>query len=189
MSVHLKERVSQEPLKTVAKKHRWYLGGIASAMAACCTHPLDLLKVHLQTQQQATHNLTSMGIQVVRTQGVLALYNGLSASLMRQLTYSTTRYGLYEVVTSELKNTNDPLPFYQKIAVAATSGFVGGIVGNPADMVNVRMQNDVKMVDIAKRRNYSHVFDGLYRTATEGTFLKGVCTINVLCINFPFVLF
>ena len=37
--------------------------------------------------------------------------------------------------------------------------------------------------------SYSHVFDGLYRTATEGTFLKGVCTIKVLCINFPFVLF
>lgn len=42
-------------------------------------------QVHLQTQQQATHNLTSMGIHVVRTQGVLALYNGLSASVMRQV--------------------------------------------------------------------------------------------------------
>lgn len=25
--------------------HRWYLGGFASAGAACGTHPLDLLKV------------------------------------------------------------------------------------------------------------------------------------------------
>lgn len=25
--------------------HRWYLGGLASATAAACTHPLDLLKV------------------------------------------------------------------------------------------------------------------------------------------------
>lgn len=24
---------------------KWYFGGVASAMAACCTHPLDLLKV------------------------------------------------------------------------------------------------------------------------------------------------
>lgn len=180
MSVRFKEGASQgsaQTMKTTPKKHRWYLGGIASAMAACCTHPLDLLKVHLQTQQQATHNLTSMGIHVVRTQGVLALYNGLSASVMRQLTYSTTRYGLYEVVTAELKKTNDPIPFYQKIAVAAAAGFVGGIVGNPADMVNVRMQNDVKMLDLAKRRNYNHVFDGLYRTATEegvSTWMRGV---------------
>ena len=28
--------------KRIAK---WYHGGVASAMAACCTHPLDLLKV------------------------------------------------------------------------------------------------------------------------------------------------
>ena len=31
-----------------------------------------------------------------------------------QLTYSTTRYGLYEVVTSELKNTNGKLLDYLK---------------------------------------------------------------------------
>lgn len=24
---------------------RWYFGGLSSAGAACCTHPLDLLKV------------------------------------------------------------------------------------------------------------------------------------------------
>ena len=26
---------------------RWYFGGLASAGAACCTHPLDLIKVGL----------------------------------------------------------------------------------------------------------------------------------------------
>ena len=28
----------------VPQVHRWYLGGLASAAAAACTHPLDLLK-------------------------------------------------------------------------------------------------------------------------------------------------
>lgn len=41
------EQIAVQPKVTV-KKHRWYLGGIASAMAACCTHPLDLLKVGLK---------------------------------------------------------------------------------------------------------------------------------------------
>lgn len=27
------------------KTHRWYFGGLASAGAACVTHPLDLVKV------------------------------------------------------------------------------------------------------------------------------------------------
>jgi len=35
----------------------WYHGGVASACAAMCTHPLDLLKVHLQTQQQGNLGL------------------------------------------------------------------------------------------------------------------------------------
>lgn len=35
--------MAAEGKKQVA--HRWYLGGIASAGAACGTHPLDLLKV------------------------------------------------------------------------------------------------------------------------------------------------
>ena len=31
----------------VKKLGKWYFGGLASAGAACCTHPLDLLKVFL----------------------------------------------------------------------------------------------------------------------------------------------
>jgi dicarboxylate transporter 10 len=34
---------SKPKTKMVAK---WYFGGLASAGAACCTHPLDLLKVY-----------------------------------------------------------------------------------------------------------------------------------------------
>ena len=29
---------------------RWYFGGLASAGAACCTHPLDLIKVGLASK-------------------------------------------------------------------------------------------------------------------------------------------
>ena len=46
MSAQVKEGVKPSgAVKITAKKHKWYLGGIASAMAACVTHPLDLLKV------------------------------------------------------------------------------------------------------------------------------------------------
>ena len=30
---------------TEKRMSRWYFGGLASCGAACCTHPLDLLKV------------------------------------------------------------------------------------------------------------------------------------------------
>ena len=77
---------------------KWYFGGLASAGAACCTHPLDLLKVHLQTAgKDKSMGLVGMTGSIVRNQGILALYNGLSASLLRQLTYSTTRFAIYDV--------------------------------------------------------------------------------------------
>jgi len=147
---------------------KWYFGGLASAGAAVCTHPLDLLKVHLQTQQEGKLSLVGMTLNIIRKQGILALYNGLSASLLRQLTYSTTRFGIYEVMKQNLSSPNENLPFHTKVLMAAAGGAAGGLVGTPADMVNVRMQNDIKL-PIEQRRNYKHAIDGLWKVfRTEG---------------------
>lgn len=146
---------------------KWYFGGMASGGAACVTHPLDLLKVHLQTQQVSTMGGGQMAVHIVRSQGLLALYNGLSASLLRQLTYSTTRFGIYEVAKQHLgDSTSGPLPFYKRVLVAGFAGACGGFVGTPGDMVNVRMQNDIKLPP-AERRNYKHAIDGLIRVTRE----------------------
>ncbi|ESP03786.1 hypothetical protein LOTGIDRAFT_211907 [Lottia gigantea] len=150
---------------------RWYFGGLASAGAACCTHPLDLLKVHLQTQQKEKITLVRMGIKVVKSDGIFGLYNGLTASILRQLTYSMTRFAIYETVKKELVKDNQPMPFYQKVCLAGFAGATGGLVGTPADMVNVRMQNDIKLSP-DKRRNYKHAIDGLYRVFKEEGFLR-----------------
>uniref|UniRef100_A0A8C1YRM6 Mitochondrial dicarboxylate carrier n=1 Tax=Cyprinus carpio TaxID=7962 RepID=A0A8C1YRM6_CYPCA len=152
---------------TETRISRWYFGGIASCAAACCTHPLDLIKVHLQTQQEVKMRMTGMAMQVVRSDGVLALYNGLSASLCRQMTYSMTRFAIYETVRDKISSQNQgPMPFYQKILLAAFGGLTGGFIGTPADMVNVRMQNDVKLPP-ELRRNYAHALDGLLRVWKE----------------------
>lgn len=74
--------------------------------------------------------------------GVLALYNGLSASLLRQLTYSMTRFGIYETAKNTMGKDSS---FATLVAVAAVSGAAGGLVGTPADKINVRMQNDIKL--------------------------------------------
>ncbi|KAG5444535.1 hypothetical protein CSKR_114464 [Clonorchis sinensis] len=112
----------------------WYFGGCASAMAAACTHPLDLIKVHLQTQQKKEVGMIGMGIRVFRRDGFFALYNGISASILRQLTYSMTRFGMYETYK---QRKGSPMTFTESGVVACVSGFCGGIVGNPADMVNL----------------------------------------------------
>ncbi|XP_060027771.1 mitochondrial dicarboxylate carrier isoform X4 [Erinaceus europaeus] len=111
--------------------------------------------------------MSGMAMRVVRSDGLLALYNGLSASLCRQMTYSLTRFAIYETFRDKMtRGSQGPPPFYQKVLLGAVSGCIGGFMGTPADMVNVRMQNDMKLPQ-NQRRNYAHALDGLFRVARE----------------------
>ncbi|NXB00334.1 DIC protein, partial [Cnemophilus loriae] len=96
------------------------------------------------TQQEVKMRMMGMAMHVIRTDGFLALYNGLSASLCRQMTYSLTRFGIYETAKKRLGQGNQgPPPFYQKVLLGAAGGFTGGFVGTPADMVNVRRSEGI----------------------------------------------
>lgn len=90
----------------------------------------------------------------------------LSASILRQLTYSTTRFGVYEELKDVFTTATSSPSFPALVAMASTSGFLGGIAGNPADIMNVRMQNDASL-PAAERRNYKHAVDGLARMVKE----------------------
>lgn len=50
--------------------------------------------------------------------------------------------------------------------MSAASGFLGGLVGNPADVLNVRMQHDAALPP-EKRRNYKNAIEGLFRVQRE----------------------
>jgi solute carrier family 25 (mitochondrial dicarboxylate transporter), member 10 len=111
-------------------------------------------------------------VGVFKKQGFLGLYNGLSAALLRQLTYSTVRFGVYEDLKARFHPTPSPsnpkgqtsLP--QLLLMSGTAGFLGGIAGNPGDVLNVRMQSDFAKPS-EKRRNYKHALDGLIRMVRE----------------------
>lgn len=55
------------------------------------------------------------------------------------MTYSMTRFGIYETVKKNLDKPGSTMPFYQKVLLGGFAGCVGGFVGTPADMVNVRL--------------------------------------------------
>lgn len=127
-------------------------GGIASIVAGCSTHPLDLIKVRMQLQGEsapipnpnlrpvfAYHNgalfhapgqvhalphapsqvvrsgPVSVGLKIFQTEGVAALFSGISATVLRQTLYSTTRMGLYESVCEKWTNrSTDTFPLKWK---------------------------------------------------------------------------
>lgn len=88
----------------------FWFGGAASCAATFVSHPFDLTKVRLQTIRQPESKssvfaewrrfrptaMFNVMRDISRTEGIGALYSGLSASLLRQGTYSTVRFGLYD---------------------------------------------------------------------------------------------
>ncbi|XP_035763932.1 mitochondrial dicarboxylate carrier [Neolamprologus brichardi] len=161
---------------------RWYFGGVSSSAAACVTHPLDLIKVHLQTQQEVRMRMIGMTLNVVRREGFLALYSGLTASLCRQMTYSLSRFAIYETVRDKMKRKNKgPMPFHQKVLLGAFGGFTGGFIGTPTDLVNVRMQNDVKMAAEFRRNTHELLTTTLacYDQSKELVLATGYLTDNI----------
>ena len=149
-------------------------GGVASIIAGCSTHPLDLIKVRMQLQGEnlpnphQLHNLRpafafnsstaasassvhvpspprvgplSVGVRIFQTEGVAALFSGVSATVLRQTLYSTTRMGLYDIFKQKWSNPDTGnMPLVRKINVGLIARGIGVAVGNLADVAMVRMQ-------------------------------------------------
>ncbi len=94
----------------------------------------------------------------------------LSASLLRQATYSTTRFGVYEFLKHRApanpKSKKNAPSFTTLVAMASLAGLLGGVAGNPADVLNVRMQGDAALPP-EKQRKYRHALDGMVRMIRE----------------------
>ncbi|KAI0090019.1 mitochondrial carrier [Irpex rosettiformis] len=137
-------------------------------MAAACTHPLDLTKVRLQTIAPVHGHKPSM-FSVLRTTvretGVRSLYTGLSAAFLRQMSYSLVRLGSYEKMKETLSKNGQPSSGSLFLSAMA-AGAMGGIAGNPADILLVRMTSD-NIRPPEKRYNYSNAISGLFRLIRE----------------------
>lgn len=160
--------MAQKQPQTHHKTYPFWLGGVAASIAVCFTHPLDLAKVRLinSPEKMSTWRVVST---TLRNEGVRGLYIGISASILRQMTYSLMRFAAYEELKTFIAHRNDPtqpISMWTKIGVAGLAGVAGGIAGNPADIILVRMTSDM-FRDPARRFQYKGAINGLVRAVKE----------------------
>jgi dicarboxylate transporter 10 len=121
-------------------------------VSAVCTHPLDVTKVFVYISDRASNFLMSITIysrmqtlgserlstlSVIRNSitlsGFRSLYAGLTASLLRQMSYSLVRLGAYEKFKAKLSRDSKLSPAHILLA-ACFAGGLGGLAGNPAGL-------------------------------------------------------
>lgn len=103
--------------------------------ATLFVQPLDLIKNRMQLsgvggkpKEYKTSFHAARGIIV--KEGFFALYNGLSAGLLRQATYTTTRLGIYTYLFDKTRTADGAPPnFAVKAGIGMVSGMAGAFVG------------------------------------------------------------
>jgi solute carrier family 25 oxoglutarate transporter 11 len=151
---------------------------VAGCGASCCVHPLDVVRVNLQVDQAGArvykgtlHCMQS----IAQRQGLRGLYSGISAGMLRQLTYGGPRMALYPaLVASALRPGENSLSLPKKFACGAAAGGLASLMGVPSEVALVRMTADMKLAaDDPLRRNYLSVLDALRRIVHE----EGISTL------------
>ncbi|VEU36509.1 unnamed protein product [Pseudo-nitzschia multistriata] len=146
---------------------RMVLGALSGMGAASACHPLDVVRVRLQTTGGSEHGVLRTTLLAYQ-QG--SLYNGIGAAYLRQWTYGSCRMGIYSYLLERTKakhgGSAENVPFASKLGMGMISGGIGSFVGTPSELALVRLTNDGKLPE-AERRNYKGVLDCLRRIALE----------------------
>lgn len=153
---------------------RFILAGCAGMSSTAICHPLDVLKVRLQMNGEGgskpLYNSYVHAIKTIKTtEGLFVLYNGLSAGLLRQATYTLTRLGVYTSLLEYHKKHYDTIILPTQMLFAGFSGFLAGLVGTPSEIVLIRMTSDGRLPQNVQFK-YKHVFNGLNRIYHEESF-------------------
>jgi solute carrier family 25 (mitochondrial dicarboxylate transporter), member 10 len=165
----------QSPKKP--QRQPFWLGGAAGSLAACCTHPLDQTKYRMQTMASRQGMFSTIKIFAQRD-GIASLWSGISASILRQSTYTTLRFGAYNYMAQQAreKTGEQKLSSMTEIALAGAAGAMAGVVGNPTEVALVRMCADGAK-PVGQQFRYRNCFDAVVRIAREEgvqTFARGL---------------
>ncbi|KAI8619399.1 mitochondrial carrier domain-containing protein [Chytriomyces sp. MP71] len=173
-------------------------GGLANLVPSVLTNPFDVLKIRLQCQpteiEKYYKSFSHAASRIYAEEGVRGLVMpGLVATCLRELSYSSLRFGLYQPVKGALhglfSGSNQEKggePFIIKVVSAMTIGCVGSSLANPTDLVKIRLQreagrvvNGVYVSGLNKgiRPSYRNTFYAFYQIVQKETFwglYKGV---------------
>jgi len=177
--------------------HREMLaGGCAGFCQIVVTTPMELLKIQLQDAGRlaATEGAAAAGAkkisalsitkELLRTKGIVGLYKGTGATMLRDVTFSIVYFPLFANLNSlgprKAPGSKESV-FWWSFISGCASGSISAAVVNPADVVKTRLQLLNKG---ASEQSYSGIADAfvkIFKTEGPTAFFKGaLCRMIVI---------
>ncbi|XP_041111770.1 kidney mitochondrial carrier protein 1-like isoform X1 [Polyodon spathula] len=167
-------------------------GGLASIVAEFGTFPIDLTKTRLQVQGQTfnTHyteirykGMFHALLRIVREEGCLALYSGISPALLRQASYGTIKIGTYQTLKRLFVSRPEDETMVINVFCGVVSGVISSSIANPTDVLKIRMQAQgsllpgsmiANFIDIYQQEGTRGLWRGVIPTAQRAAIVVGV---------------
>ncbi|KAG2022896.1 carnitine/acyl carnitine carrier [Coprinopsis cinerea AmutBmut pab1-1] len=127
-----------------------FAGGAAGGCQVVFTNPLEIVKIRLQVQGETAklEGATPRGaVHIIRQLGVVGLYRGASACLLRDIPFSAIYFPAYSHLKSDLFQegyNGKQLSFFETLASAAIAGMPAAYLTTPADVVKTRLQVEAR---------------------------------------------
>jgi solute carrier family 25 2-oxodicarboxylate transporter 21 len=133
-------------------------GATAGATESFVVVPFELVKIRLQDRAQAGKykGMVDCVAKIVKSEGPLALYNGLESTMWRHVLWNAGYFGCIFQVRSLLPTADNKST---QMGYDALSGAIGGtfgtILNTPMDVVKSRIQNSPKIAGTVPKYNWA----------------------------------
>ncbi|KAG0348996.1 mitochondrial aspartate-glutamate transporter agc1 [Podila humilis] len=155
-------------------------GGVAGGSQVVFTNPLEIVKIRLQVAGEAAKSLEGAGaprpgaITIVRNLGIVGLYKGASACLLRDIPFSAIYFPVYAHLKKDLfkEGPDHRLTIGELLMAGAIAGMPAAYFTTPADVIKTRLQVEAKK----GQSTYSGIGDAarkIYKEEGFRAFFKG----------------
>ncbi|PFH52240.1 hypothetical protein AMATHDRAFT_140308 [Amanita thiersii Skay4041] len=125
-------------------------GGAAGGCQVVFTNPLEIVKIRLQVQGEAAklEGIVPKGaVHIIRQLGVMGLYKGATACLLRDIPFSAIYFPAYSHLKKDIFHegyNGKQLSFLETLAAAGIAGMPAAYLTTPADVVKTRLQVEAR---------------------------------------------
>ncbi|WEW58827.1 mitochondrial aspartate-glutamate transporter agc1 [Emydomyces testavorans] len=153
-------------------------GGTAGGCQVVFTNPLEIVKIRLQVQgeiaksgQAATRR---SAVWIVKNLGLMGLYKGASACLLRDVPFSAIYFPTYAHLKSDLfgESRTKKLGILQLLTAGAIAGMPAAYLTTPCDVIKTRLQVEARKGE-TKYTSLRHCASTIMKEEGFTAFFKG----------------
>ncbi|MCJ1242875.1 mitochondrial aspartate-glutamate transporter agc1 [Trapelia coarctata] len=152
-------------------------GGSAGACQVVFTNPLEIVKIRLQVQGEVAKTTDiprRSAMWIVKNLGLVGLYKGASACLLRDVPFSAIYFPTYNHLKRDFfgEGPNKKLGVVQLLTAGAIAGMPAAYLTTPCDVIKTRLQVEARKGE-TKYTSLRHCARTVYQEEGFRAFFKG----------------